>query len=75
MRDNGPFYFTEQEGDFEASVKITGAYKELFHQAGLMVRIDNKNWIKTGIEYVDGAAKRKRRGYPRSFRLVGSAEA
>jgi regulation of enolase protein 1 (concanavalin A-like superfamily) len=54
IRDNGPFYFTEQEGDFEASVKITGAYKELFHQAGLMVRIDNKNWIKTGIEYVDG---------------------
>jgi regulation of enolase protein 1 (concanavalin A-like superfamily) len=54
IRDNGPFYYTEQGGDFEASVKITGAYKELFHQVGLMVRIDNKNWIKTGIEYVDG---------------------
>jgi regulation of enolase protein 1 (concanavalin A-like superfamily) len=54
IRDNGPFYFTEQAGNFEASVKITGEYKELFHQAGLMVRIDNKNWIKTGIEYVDG---------------------
>lgn len=54
IRDNGPFYYAEQTGDFEASVKITGAYKELFHQAGLMVRIDNKNWIKTGIEYVDG---------------------
>ncbi|GAA3929709.1 DUF1349 domain-containing protein [Chitinophaga oryziterrae] len=54
IRDNGPFYFQEQEGDFEASVKITGHYQELFHQAGLMVRIDNKNWIKTGIEYVDG---------------------
>jgi regulation of enolase protein 1 (concanavalin A-like superfamily) len=53
-RDNGPFYYTEQAGNFEASVKITGAYQELFHQAGLMVRIDNKNWIKTGIEYVDG---------------------
>jgi uncharacterized protein len=54
IRDNGPFYFQEQEGDFEASVKISGHYQELFHQAGLMVRIDNKNWIKTGIEYVDG---------------------
>ena len=54
IRDNGPFYFQEQEGNFEASVKITGNYQELFHQAGLMVRIDNKNWIKTGIEYVDG---------------------
>lgn len=54
IRDNGPFYYQEQEGDFEATVKITGHYKELFHQAGLMIRIDNKNWIKTGIEYVDG---------------------
>jgi len=53
-RDNGPFYFQEQEGDFEASVKISGKYQELFHQAGLMIRTDEKNWIKTGIEYVDG---------------------
>lgn len=53
-RDNGPFHYLEQSGDFEASVKITGRYKELFHQAGLMIRIDAKNWIKTGIEYVDG---------------------
>jgi regulation of enolase protein 1 (concanavalin A-like superfamily) len=53
-RDNGPFYYQEADGDFEASVKITGQYSELFHQAGLMIRIDEKNWIKTGIEYVDG---------------------
>ncbi|TWW01157.1 DUF1349 domain-containing protein [Chitinophaga pinensis] len=54
IRDNGPFYYKEITGDFEASVKISGQYKELFHQAGLMIRIDEKNWIKTGIEYVDG---------------------
>ena len=54
IRDSGPFYFQEISGNFEATVKITGSYHELFHQAGLMVRIDNKNWIKTGIEYVDG---------------------
>ncbi|HEY0273459.1 MAG TPA: DUF1349 domain-containing protein [Chitinophaga sp.] len=54
IRDSGPFYYQEQEGDFEATVKITGHYRELFHQAGLMIRIDNKQWIKTGIEYVDG---------------------
>ena len=54
IRDSGPFYFKEQAGNFEATVKVSGKYNELFHQAGLMVRIDNKNWIKTGIEYVDG---------------------
>jgi len=54
IRDSGPFYYQEAEGNFEATVKVTGSYQELFHQAGLMVRIDNKNWIKTGIEYVDG---------------------
>lgn len=54
ISDNGPFYYMEQEGDFEARVHVTGQYRELYHQAGLMVRIDEKNWIKTGIEYTDG---------------------
>lgn len=54
IRDSGPFYFTEASRDFEASVKVSGQYRELYHQAGLMIRIDEENWIKTGIEYVDG---------------------
>jgi regulation of enolase protein 1 (concanavalin A-like superfamily) len=54
IRDNGPFRFQTQSGDFEAKVHITGHYRELYHQAGLMIRIDEKNWIKTGIEYVNG---------------------
>jgi regulation of enolase protein 1 (concanavalin A-like superfamily) len=53
-RDNGPFNYAEVDGDFKVSVKVTGSYNELFHQAGLMIRIDEKNWIKTGIEFVDG---------------------
>lgn len=54
IRDNGPFRYVEQSGDFEAKVRITGKYRELYHQAGLMIRIDEKNWIKTGIEFVNG---------------------
>jgi len=40
----GPFY----------AVKITGEYKSRFDQMGLMIRKDHKNWIKTGVEYVNG---------------------
>ncbi|UOQ74153.1 DUF1349 domain-containing protein [Hymenobacter cellulosilyticus] len=54
IRDNGHFFYQEQEGDFLAKVKIVGQYKELYDQAGLMIRLDEKNWIKTGIEYVKG---------------------
>jgi regulation of enolase protein 1 (concanavalin A-like superfamily) len=54
IRDSGPFFFTTAAGDFEASVKVSGEYRELYHQAGLMIRIDEENWIKTGIEYVNG---------------------
>ena len=54
IRDNGPFRHQEAKGDFEAVVRVSGKYRERYHQAGLMIRIDNENWIKTGIEYVNG---------------------
>lgn len=53
IRDNGHFYYREQASDFTASVKITGQYKNQYDQAGLVLRLDERNWIKTGIEYVD----------------------
>lgn len=52
--DDAPFYYATYGGEFEAKVKITGDYKVRFDQAGLMLRIDKENYIKTGIEYVDG---------------------
>lgn len=52
--DDAPFYYTTYGGEFEVKVKITGNYKERFDQAGLMLRIDHENYIKAGIEYVDG---------------------
>ena len=33
---------------------INGYYEELYDQAGLMLRLDAHNWIKTGIEFTDG---------------------
>lgn len=52
--DDGPFMYTTVGGEFEAKVKISGDYKVRFDQAGMMIRIDHKNWLKAGIEYVDG---------------------
>jgi len=51
IKDDAPFYYQTVNGDFEATVKIIGEYHTLYDQAGLMVRHDEKVWMKCGIEY------------------------
>jgi len=53
-RDNGHAYLCPVSGDFSASVIARGSYEALYDQAGLMLRIDQHNWIKAGVEYTDG---------------------
>lgn len=52
--DDAPFLYSTYGGEFEAKVRITGDYRHRFDQAGLMIRIDHENYIKAGMEYVDG---------------------
>ncbi|MBE6198169.1 MAG: DUF1349 domain-containing protein [Rikenellaceae bacterium] len=52
--DDAPFIYTTRGGEFEVKVKIAGDYKVRFDQAGLMLRTDKENYIKAGIEFVDG---------------------
>jgi uncharacterized protein len=52
--DDGPFYYTTRGGEFEVQVKIAGNFKTRYDHLGLMLRIDEKHWIKTGMEFVDG---------------------
>ena len=52
--DSGHFCYREQAGSFTAEVRIVGQYRDQYDQAGLMVRVDRKNWIKCGIELIDG---------------------
>ena len=52
--DDAPFLYTLSGGEFEVKVKVTGDYTARFDQAGLMLRIDHENYIKAGIEFVDG---------------------
>ena len=52
IRDDGHLRFREVTGDFTAELSFLGAYEELYDQAGMMVRIDERNWLKAGIEFV-----------------------
>ncbi|MEO1536998.1 MAG: DUF1349 domain-containing protein [Pseudomonadota bacterium] len=52
-RDDGHFLGCEVPGDFTASVTFDAAYEVLYDQAGLMMRRDAQNWLKSGIEYSD----------------------
>lgn len=52
--DDGPFYYGTYGGEFEAKVKLTADYKARFDQTGLMIRLNEKQWIKAGVEFVDG---------------------
>ncbi|WP_112604944.1 DUF1349 domain-containing protein [Rhizobium sp. WW22] len=54
-RDDGHFLGTSRRGDFTAEVTFVGHYRELYDQAGLIVRHDARHWMKCGIEYTDGA--------------------
>lgn len=52
--DDAPFYYSTYGGEFETKVKITGDYKARFDQMGLMLRVDAQNYIKAGVEFVEG---------------------
>lgn len=54
IRDDGHLRYETVQGDFTAEVEFSGDYRELYDQAGLMLRIDERNWLKAGIEFVDG---------------------
>lgn len=54
-RDDGHFLSAEVSGDFTAAVTIEGDFEKLYDQLGLMVRADERTWMKTGIEFTDGA--------------------
>jgi regulation of enolase protein 1 (concanavalin A-like superfamily) len=52
--DTGHFFGRETAGDFTAEIRIQAQYRELYDQAGLMVRLSSAEWLKAGIELSDG---------------------
>jgi uncharacterized protein len=53
ITDNGHFMHLPVTGDFTFQARIDGNYSSLYDQAGLMVRLDEKRWMKCGSELVD----------------------
>lgn len=55
--DNGHFCFDRVVGDFTAEVSFGATYEQLYDQAGLMLRLSERYWIKAGVEFVDGKCR------------------
>jgi len=54
VNDNGHFLHTSVQGEFQFQARVAGNYSQLYDQAGLMVRLDEKHWMKCGSEFFDG---------------------
>lgn len=50
-KDNGHFFFSRCEEDFTFLAKWHFSNPEAYNQCGIMVRIDENNWIKAAIIY------------------------
>jgi hypothetical protein len=55
ITDNGHLYYRNLKGEFTTTLKVSGQYHDLYDQAGLMVRLDEQNWMKCGVEFVEGS--------------------
>ncbi len=55
-RDSGHFFGCDAPAAFTAQLRVRARYDALYDQAGIMVRLDARNWIKAGIEMSDDRA-------------------
>lgn len=49
--NNAPFYWQKCSGDFQVVVKVYGGFSKDGDKGGIMVRLDDENWILTGMEH------------------------
>jgi regulation of enolase protein 1 (concanavalin A-like superfamily)/ribosomal protein S18 acetylase RimI-like enzyme len=54
VRDTGHALLRPVPAAFRLRATFAGGYRDQYDQAGLLLRMDATNWIKAGIEFVDG---------------------
>ncbi|HUZ34994.1 MAG TPA: DUF1349 domain-containing protein [Streptosporangiaceae bacterium] len=54
IHDNGHVYGEVLPGDLDVSVRVRGSFASQYDQAGIMLRVDEGTWLKTGVEYFEG---------------------
>ena len=54
IRDSGHVYGELLAGDLDVSVRIRGTLHTQYDQAGIMLRADERTWLKTGVEFFEG---------------------
>ncbi|XP_047509571.1 regulation of enolase protein 1-like [Pieris napi] len=52
--NTGHLYGIDIKDDFTFQACIEADFSQLYDQAGLMIYLDEKHWLKTGMEYNDG---------------------
>lgn len=50
-KDNGHFFFTRKTGNFSCTVKWNFETDGSFDQCGIMLRIDERNWVKASVMF------------------------
>ncbi len=56
VRHSGHLLGRAVSGDFTADLRVRATFREQYDQAGLMIWIDEQNWVKAGIELSDDRA-------------------
>ena len=55
VHDDGPGLLVDLPDGTAVEVSFLADFTEQFDQAGILVRADEKHWVKTGVEFADGA--------------------
>jgi regulation of enolase protein 1 (concanavalin A-like superfamily) len=57
IRDSGHVYGEVLAGDLDVSVRLRCTLGAQYDQAGVMLRADERTWLKTGVEFFEGRAR------------------